>query len=119
MENYFLLDHSDGINPFLLCDGHISWFDEPFLEYTLDSNIPWTFCIGVTYGTSVWKLGYSPQQNVTFNIDSKKAKADAVRLKIRASLPARASELLTSPGINHFPAWITILKPLLNMGAPS
>jgi hypothetical protein len=88
MDEHSLFDRSTGINPFLLCDGHGSRFEEPFLEYTLESNTPWTCCIGVPYGTSVWQLGDSPEQNGTFKIESKKAKADTVRCKIRAGLPA-------------------------------
>jgi hypothetical protein len=54
MDDYCLFDRSNGTDPFLLCDGHGSRFEEPFLEYTLESNMPWTCCIGVPYGTSVW-----------------------------------------------------------------
>jgi hypothetical protein len=54
MYDYCLFDCSNRINPFLLCDGHGSLFEEPFLEYTLESNMPWTCCIGVPCGTSVW-----------------------------------------------------------------
>jgi hypothetical protein len=48
-----LFDHSAGIIPFLIYDGHGSRFEEPFLEYTLESNMHWTCCIGVPYGTYV------------------------------------------------------------------
>jgi hypothetical protein len=40
MDDLMLLDRSDGCNPFLLCGGHGSRFEEPLLEYTLESNIP-------------------------------------------------------------------------------
>jgi hypothetical protein len=36
----------------------------------------------------VWQLGDSPEQNGTFKIESKKAKADTCMRKIRAGLPA-------------------------------
>jgi hypothetical protein len=42
----------------------------------------------VTYGKSVWQVGDSPEQSGTFKIESKKEKADTVRRKIRAGLPA-------------------------------
>jgi hypothetical protein len=35
MDGLVLFDRSNGSNPFLLCDGHGSRFEEPFLEYTL------------------------------------------------------------------------------------
>jgi hypothetical protein len=50
--------------------------------------MPWTCCIGVPSGTSVWQLGDSAEQNGTFKIESKKANAETVRCKIRAGLPA-------------------------------
>jgi hypothetical protein len=54
MDDLELFDRSDGVNPFLLCDGHEIRFEEPFLEYTLESNMTWTCCIYVPYGTSMW-----------------------------------------------------------------
>jgi hypothetical protein len=72
----------------MICDGHGSRFEEPFMKYTLESNRPWTCCIGVPYGTSMWQLGNSAEQNGKFNIESWKAKSDTVRCKIRAGLPA-------------------------------
>jgi hypothetical protein len=88
MDDHSLFDRSAGINTILLCDGHGSRFEEPFLEYTLESDMPCTCCIGVPYGTSVWQVGDTPDQNGTFEIESEKAKADTVRRKIRAGLPA-------------------------------
>jgi hypothetical protein len=59
MDDYCLFDQNIGINPFWLCDGHGNQFEEPFLEYTLESNMPWNYSIGVLYGMSVWQLGDS------------------------------------------------------------
>jgi hypothetical protein len=59
MDQLEVFDRSDGFNPILLCDGHGNWFEEPFLEYTLESNRPWTCCVGVPYGTSMWQVGDS------------------------------------------------------------
>jgi hypothetical protein len=86
MDEHSLFDRSARINPFLLCDGHGSRFNELFLKYTLEYDINWTCCIGVPYGTSVWRLGDSPYQNGIFKIESKRAKADTVGHKIRAGL---------------------------------
>jgi hypothetical protein len=88
MDEHSLFDRSAGINPSLLYDGHGSRFEKPFLKYTLESDKHWTCCIGVPYGTSVWQLGDSPEQNGIFKIESKKAKADTVRREIRDGLPA-------------------------------
>jgi hypothetical protein len=63
MDHLRIFDRIDKVNPFLLCDGHGSQFEEPFLEYTLESNRPWTCCIGVPYGTSMWQVGDSTEQS--------------------------------------------------------
>jgi hypothetical protein len=87
MDDLDLFDRSDGVNPFLLCDGHVSRFEEPFLEYTLEGNTHWTCCIGVPHGTSMWQVSNNTEQNGTFKIESKKANAETVMSKIRAGLP--------------------------------
>jgi hypothetical protein len=88
MDYLMLFDRSDGSNPFLLCDAHGSRFEEPFLEYTIESNFQWNGCIGVPYGRSVWKVDDSVEQNITFKIESKKTNAHSVSAKIRAGLLA-------------------------------
>jgi hypothetical protein len=88
MDDLELFNQSSGVNPFLLCDGHGSRFEEPFLGYTPESNRPWTCCIGVPYGTPMWQVGDSTEQNGMFKVESKKAKAYTVRDKIRYGLPA-------------------------------
>jgi hypothetical protein len=87
MDDLDLFDRSDSVNPFLLCDGHGSRFEEPFIGYILEGNRPWACCIGVPYGTFMWKVGDSTEQNGTFKIESKKVKAETVTSKIRAGLP--------------------------------
>jgi hypothetical protein len=88
MDDHSLFDRSDGVNPFLIYDGHGSRFEEVFLEYTVESNRHWTCFIGVSYGTSVWYLGDSPEQNGTCKIESKKAKEETIWRNIHAGLPA-------------------------------
>jgi hypothetical protein len=78
MDKLCLFDRSDGTNPCLLCDGHGSRFEEPFITYTLESSTPWGCCIGVPYGTSLWKVGDSDEQNGTFKVECKKSKSDTV-----------------------------------------
>jgi hypothetical protein len=87
MDDLELFDRSGGVNPFLLCDRDCSRFGESFLEYKLEGNTPLTCCIGVPYGTSMWQVGDSTEQNGTFKIESKKAKAaTTVTSKIQADL---------------------------------
>jgi hypothetical protein len=52
MDDLKLFDRSYGVNPFPLCDGHGSIFEELFLEYTLESNMPWTCC----FGCAIWYI---------------------------------------------------------------
>jgi hypothetical protein len=88
MNDYCLFDRSNGTSPFLLCDGYGSRSEEPFLEYTLESNMPWNFCIVLPYGTSTWQLGDSVEQNGTLKNESKKANAETAGCKICAGLSA-------------------------------
>jgi hypothetical protein len=88
MDKLCLFNRSDGTNPCLLCDGHGSRFEEPFLAYTLESSTPWGCCISVSYGTLLWQVGDSEAQNGTFKVECKKSKAYTVTAKIRAGLPA-------------------------------
>jgi hypothetical protein len=82
MDQLEVFDCSDGVHPFLICDGHRSRFEEAFLEYTLESDRPRTCCIGIPYGTSMWQVGDSTEQNGKFKIECEKVKADTVRNKI-------------------------------------
>jgi hypothetical protein len=85
MDDLELFDHSDDVNPFLLCDGHDSHFEqEPFLEYKLEGKRPWTCCIGVPHGTSMWQVADSTEQNGTYKIDSKNVKAATAMRKIQS-----------------------------------
>jgi hypothetical protein len=87
MDDLELFNQSDGMRPFLLCDGHGIIFEETFLEYTLESSKFWTHCIGVPCGTSIWKIGDSTEKNEMFKIESKNTKACTIIYNIRAGLP--------------------------------
>jgi hypothetical protein len=87
MDDLELFDRSDGVHPFLLCDGCGSCFAEPFLEDTLEGKRRWMCCIGVPYGTFMWQVGDSTEQNGTFKIESKKVNASTAMSKIRVGLP--------------------------------
>ena len=56
-------DHTSDAIPFLLLDGHGSHFEEPFLDYINNDLHRWKVCIGVLYGTNLWQVGVSAQQN--------------------------------------------------------
>jgi hypothetical protein len=73
LDTYLTFDRTEA-TPFLLLDGHGSRFGLPFLEYIRDESHKWTVCIGVPYGTNLWQVGDSSQQNGAFKIALKKAK---------------------------------------------
>ena len=69
-------DRKNGLTPFALLDGHQSRFDLGFLRYINSPDTKWNVCIGVPYGTSIWQVGDSSEQNGTFkmslNVEKKK-----------------------------------------------
>ena len=73
---------SDGHpKPFLLVDGHQSRLQLPFLRYNNEPENNWVMCLGVPYGTALWQVGDSKEQNGSFNISMTKAKVDLLELK--------------------------------------
>ena len=70
-----LYDRSTGKKPFLLIDGHHSRFGLPFLDYIFDEANPWLVSIGVPYGTHIWQVADSAQQNALFKKLLSEAKA--------------------------------------------
>ena len=60
--------------PFLLLNGHGSHFGLKCLSYMNDPATKWTVCIGVPYGTNLWQVGDSAQQNGAFKMVLKKVK---------------------------------------------
>ena len=58
-----VFDRSGGKRPFLLLDGHGSRLQIPFLEYINNPTHGWVACIGVPYGTALWQVGDSSEQN--------------------------------------------------------
>ena len=74
MDHYGVIDRSHGRKPFLLIDGHGSRFQEDFLKYVIDEDHEWVVCIGVPYGTALWQVGDSSEQNGSYKIALSKAK---------------------------------------------
>ena len=91
MDHYGLFDRSSGKKPFLLLDGHQSRFELPFMEYVTNPDHPWMVCIGIPYGTSMWQVADSKQQNGSFKIAIGKAK--------QKLLAKRLDTYMDSPGI--------------------
>ena len=66
----FDADRECGFKPFLLVDGHRSRFELPFLRYICNKEHEWAVVIGVPYGTALWQVGDSAEQNGCFNMAS-------------------------------------------------
>ena len=58
----------NSIRPVLLVDVHGSHFDLEFFKYIRDENHKWTVVFGVPYGTPLWQVGDSSEQNGTYKI---------------------------------------------------
>jgi len=90
--------------PFLLLDGHGSRFELPFLNYVTHTDHPWKVCIGVPYGTSLWQVADSKEQNGSFKIALSKIKKEL--LNKRLNIMMDQSTLLPTdiiPMVNY--AW--------------
>ena len=69
-------DRSNGLTPFVLLDGHQSRFDLEFLEYINEPLHKRNVCIGVPYGTSLWQVVDSSEQNGQFKMLLNEKKAE-------------------------------------------
>ena len=79
------VDKAAGLIPFVLLDGHTSRFELKFLDYiTHHEDHQWNVCIGVPYGTAVWQVADSSQQNGKFKmlLNENKKKLFNERLQI-------------------------------------
>ena len=68
LDSYNIFERKDGRVPFFLLDGHNSRFDETFVHYVLNVRHRWKICWGVPYGTHLWQVGDSEEQNGSFKI---------------------------------------------------
>jgi hypothetical protein len=75
-------DRKEGKIPFMLLDGHSSRFDLEFLRYINTYPHKWNVCIGVPYGTALWQVGDSSEQNGRFNINLSQIKATLLQSRI-------------------------------------
>jgi hypothetical protein len=76
-----VFNHTTGLNPFLLLDGHGSHFKLEFLKYINTTEHKWNCCIGLPYGTSYWQVGDSSEQNGCFKMPLTRAKQQMVSQK--------------------------------------
>lgn len=81
LDSLDLFDRSNGKRPFFLLDGHGSRFELPFLQYINDKNHEWSACIGVPYGTSLWQVGDSEEQNGSYKMGLTRKKQDIMQLR--------------------------------------
>jgi hypothetical protein len=64
---------------------HGSRFELPFVEY-IHGDREWEVCIGVAYGTSLWQVGGSKQQNSQYKDRSKEGKENLLTIKTKHGL---------------------------------
>ncbi len=72
-----------GKMPFVLLDGHHSRFGFEFLEYINNEKHPWCFSIGVPYGTALWQVGDSVEQNGCFKMHMGKKKQEIITSRMQ------------------------------------
>ena len=100
MDDLELFPRTDTMKPFLLLDGHGSRLEMPFLQYINNPKDHWVVCIGVPYGTALWQVGDSKEQNGSFNMAMTKAKDEMLEKKIELGLPDGIVETDMMPLIN-------------------
>jgi hypothetical protein len=94
------LRHIDSFNAFdrteatpaLLLDGHGSRFDTTLLEYVNTPATKWCVLIGVPYGTHLWQVADSSEQNGSFKNELKRAKQYVIRKKGELHLPMQVEK---------------------------
>ena len=72
---------TNNVKPYLLIDGHQSRLGLPFLQYINTPADNWIVCVGVPYGTVLWQVEDSEEQNGSFNVAMGKAKQDLVNFR--------------------------------------
>jgi hypothetical protein len=93
-----------GATPFLLLDGHGSCFQLPSLDYITAEETKGMVCIGVPYGTHVWQVGDSSEQNGAFKMDITVAEQNILEKKMNMQFERANIECHDIVGIVHY-AW--------------
>ncbi len=99
LNKYIEFDQTEA-TPFLLLDGHQSRFELPFLTYIQSEHQKWTVCIGVPYGTNLWQVGDSTQQNGAFKTALAQEKKVLLQKKQLLRMPFRI-ERHDAVGLTH------------------
>ena len=87
----------------MLLDGHQSRLQLPFLNYINHPEDNWVVCIGVPYGTALWQVGDSKEQNGSFNMSMTKSKLDLLEFKEKKAMSQSHQSTDIIPLINK--AW--------------
>ena len=87
LDHLNIFNRDECLSPLLLLDGHSSRLELPFLQYINNPKDHWVTCIGVPYGTALWQVGDSKEQNGSFNIGMTKAKQKLIEKKECLGLP--------------------------------
>ena len=104
MDHYELFPRNDPtIKPFMLLDGHGSRLELPFIQYINTPADHWVVCLGVPYGTALWQVGDSKEQNGSFNIAMTKEKDNLLQYKEHLSMAGTLEPTDMLPLINR--AW--------------
>jgi hypothetical protein len=103
MDKLELFPRTHGRKPFLLLDGHQSRFEVDFLKYIADPQHPWSVCFGVPYGTHLWQVADSSEQNGTFKIFETEAKDRLLKYKLERRMASTFGPTDIIPILNF--AW--------------
>ena len=95
-----LFPRTDTVKPFLLLDGHGSRLEMPFLSYINNPKDHWVVCFGVPYGTALWQVGDSKEQNGSFNIALNSAKDEVLERKEQFGITEGVTDTDLMPIIN-------------------
>ena len=112
---------TEGIKPFLLLDGHQSRLEMPFLKYINSPEDHWIVCLGVPYGTALWQVGDSKEQNGSFNIAINKAKQELLEFRENKNIsgclqPTDLIPLINKAWDNSFAKVATNKKAIADRG---
>ena len=81
LDELLVFDRTTGITPVVLLDGHGSRVQLPFLQYINNPEHLWAVIIGVPYGTSLWQVGDSKEQNGSYKMALSRFKKKLIQRK--------------------------------------
>ena len=81
MDKLELFQMTDSIKSFLLLDRYGGILDMPFLSYINNPKDHWVISFGIPYGTALWQIGDSEEQNDSFKIALKSENDEVLERK--------------------------------------